>query len=308
MKSLREQLRSARLISFANVARSIGYSRRRDAIDARFPFPAADATPRPAGALESAEPAPGGARFRFAAAELEVRFLAPDLLFAGWNGAGMLPSFAVAQSEWPLVDAELTRSDDGWSLKSGELELRVSAAGILRYFTASGRLLREEQPPVRKGEGWTQSSSLTAEEHIYGLGTRAAPLDRRRPGFDRQEGAAGSPVTYRFWNRDPGGAYGPGADPLYICMPVYLSLRDTECVLVFHDTTFDGSLTLGSDIRVSTFPVGVRYSRRGAPRFPGLPGARASPRRSAPGHRPHARVPDAHLRRIDFWRPRRFLR
>ncbi|HEY9593238.1 MAG TPA: glycoside hydrolase family 31 protein, partial [Spirochaetia bacterium] len=107
---------------------------------------------------------------------------------------------------------------------------------------------------------------------VWGLGERAAPLDRRRSGGARgEQGHAGAvltapdgpaaraggtgegdraaapAVTYRFWNRDPGGAYNPGTDPIYITMPVYLVAGDAGCHLVFHDTSFDGSITLGSD-------------------------------------------------------------
>jgi alpha-glucosidase len=262
-------------------------------MEVRFPFPAVEETPHPAGALVSAEPAPGGAHFTFENAALTVRFLAPDLLFAGWNGAAMLPSHALAKTDWPAVDAQLSRADDGWSVKSRELELRVSAAGVLRYLGATGRLLREEQAPERRGQGWSQSSALAADECVYGLGTRAAPLNRRRAGFNpTREGAAGA--VYRFWNRDPGGAYGPGDDPLYICMPAYLSVNDAGSLLVFHDTTFDGALALASGAEVSFTGGPCRsYIAAGTPesilrRFTELTGRPPLPPRWALGYQ-HSR-------------------
>jgi alpha-glucosidase len=50
--------------------------------------------------------------------------------------------------------------------------------------------------------------------------------------------------VYRLWNTDPGRPFGPGDDPLYITMPVQLVVSDAATHLVFHDTSWDGSVTL----------------------------------------------------------------
>ena len=254
MKSLGDLIKSLRLISFPTMMRAVAYSRQRDAADTRFPAPPADETPRPAGTVVSVEPTADGARVRLTSAELSARFLAPDLLFLGWNGAEMLPSYAVAREAWPGARAAVARDGEEWSVKSTALELRISVSGHLRHL-AAGRLLREEDAPTRIGTGWSQAAAIGADDAVYGLGLRAAPLDRRAGNGDGDGGAVGdgraqSGVTYRFWNEDPNGAYGPGKDPIYITMPVYLVAGDAGCHLVFHDTTFDGSITL--DANVST--------------------------------------------------------
>ena len=55
---------------------------------------------------------------------------------------------------------------------------------------------------------------------IYGMGERAASIDLRGG-------------TFRLWNRDPGGSYQRGDDPLY------LSQRFPKGDLIFYENSFD---------------------------------------------------------------------
>ncbi|WP_347566231.1 hypothetical protein [Scytonema sp. UIC 10036] len=41
------------------------------------------------------------------------------------------------------------------------------------------------------------------------------------------------PKTYRMWNYDAAGIYGPGSDPMYLCIPVYLGLHSFGSYLNF---------------------------------------------------------------------------
>jgi len=258
-KTLHDQLVGARMIGLGNTLRSIFYPARRDRIERRFAPAPVDAHARPAGKPLSAEQTPNGARIQFENARLAVRFLAPDCVQMCWDGDETLPSYGIAKSEWPATETRFSETSAGWSVHGAALHVSVSRDGIIRYHDAAGRGLREELPVVQAGDGWSQHA-LTAEgECLYGLGGRAAPINRARGGK--------ATASYRFWNRDPGGAYGPGDDPLYICMPVYLSLRDEDCLLVFHDTSFDGTITIDNGIDVA-FAGGPRrtYLISGTPR------------------------------------------
>jgi hypothetical protein len=75
----------------------------------------------------------------------------------------MSPSWAVARTEWPGCALSRERIDGGWRFDSG-----------------ARRLLREEDPTVRRGNSWAQKAKLPAEAGIYGLGSRFSPLDKRR--------------------------------------------------------------------------------------------------------------------------------
>jgi alpha-glucosidase len=114
-------------------------------------------------------------------------------------------------------------------------------------------VLRRELPPrwwepVDGGPArWTQRSEVAADARFFGLGGRAAG-PRLRDG------------TYRLWNTDPGRPFGPGDDPLYITMPVQMVVADAATHLVFHDSSWDGTVTL----REGEEGAGSGHDRAGA--------------------------------------------
>ncbi|WP_431041002.1 glycoside hydrolase family 31 protein [Streptomyces sp. P1-3] len=78
---------------------------------------------------------------------------------------------------------------------------------------------------------WVQRSEVAADAAVFGLGGRSA-------GPRLRDGA------YRLWNTDPGGSFEPGDDPLYLTMPVQLVVADAGTHLIFHDNSWDGTVTL----------------------------------------------------------------
>lgn len=72
---------------------------------------------------------------------------------------------------------------------------------------------------------------MPADARFFGLGGRAS-------GPRLRDGA------YRLWNTDPGRAFAPGDDPLYLTMPVQWVVSDAGTHLVFHDSTWDGTVLL----------------------------------------------------------------
>ncbi|MBN2549421.1 MAG: hypothetical protein JXB15_09705 [Anaerolineales bacterium] len=231
MNILRKALLSAKTIGLKNSLLAIQNARRRDQLEARYPLIEPEANPQSPGSLVSAQAIPAGGSFQFTHLPLEVRFLQPDFLFIAWGGAQMLPSYAVVQADWPDIESDLQQTEDGWWLHSGALALHISTMGELRLYNPQGDLLRHDAPPIQQGAAWSQRTPLPAEAHIYGLGERSHQLNLR-------------PGTYRFWNSEAGGTYGLGADPLYICMPLYLCLQETACYLVFYDNVYDATLHL----------------------------------------------------------------
>ncbi|MGH3658433.1 MAG: glycoside hydrolase family 31 protein, partial [Micromonosporaceae bacterium] len=108
---------------------------------------------------------------------------------------------------------------------------------------------------------------LTPDAMVLGLGGRAAGLDRR-------------PGHYRLWNRDPGGSYTYGDDPLSMCLPVSLTVTETGSHLAFHDNSFEGSVAIGDNLVMRLSGGPLRYYV-----FPGPP-ARALDRYTALTGRP----------------------
>ncbi len=109
------------------------------------------------------------------------------------------------------------------------MRVLVQAQGVVRYYDAGNRLLREDLPPSQslnpEAPAWSGISRLYPEECIYGLGEQTSPLNRRG-------------TTCRMWNTDPMGAYKPGDDPLYMPMPVYLGLHRNGSYLIFYENSY----------------------------------------------------------------------
>jgi alpha-glucosidase len=184
-------------------------------------------------------PGPGGGLVRFTRSELRITVAVNGAVFWAWDGAGPEPSYALAgHAPKPDPRAVLEPEKNGaWRVVSERVTVVVSRNGAVEVRTPGGVTLRRDLPPrwwEPDGEGparWMQRSEVAADARFFGLGGRASGV-RLRDG------------TYRLWNTDPGLSFGPGDDPLYITMPVQMVVADTATHLVFHDSTWDGTVTL----------------------------------------------------------------
>lgn len=245
----RDLVRSVRMVGSANGLRAVRSAWRRQRTDARdLPRRGAERARVP-GPAQGVEPLPGGGVVRFTRSSLRVRVGVGGAVFCGWDGAEPEPSYGLWGSPrtesgggCPAVDTrvELEPDKDGWRVVSERVTVLVSRHGAVEFRTPGGVLLRRDLPPrwwdpAGREPGdrtrWVQRSETAADASVYGLGGRAS-------GPRLREG------SYRLWNTDPGGAFGPGDDPLYITMPVQLVVADAGCHLIFHDNTWDGHVTL----------------------------------------------------------------
>ncbi|MGW0704850.1 glycoside hydrolase family 31 protein [Streptomyces sp. NPDC002643] len=212
--------------------------RRRRADAAGLPVRGAERARVP-GTVLDVEAGPGGGTVRFSRSELRVTVDVNGAVFWGWDGASPEPSYALA-GRCPEPDPRAVLEPDkdgGWRVVAERVTVVVSRHGAIEVRTPGGVALRRDLPPrwwepVGGGEArWMQRSEVAADARFFGLGGRAA-------GPRLREG------TYRLWNTDPGHAFAPGDDPLYVTMPVQMVVADAATHLVFHDTTWDGSVTL----------------------------------------------------------------
>ncbi|MDJ1137169.1 glycoside hydrolase family 31 protein [Streptomyces iconiensis] len=252
------------------------------------------------GEAAGAEPGPGGGVVRFARSSLCVRVTVGGAVFLGWDGAEPEPSYALAGA-CPEPDPRAALEPDkdgGWRVVSERMLVIVSRHGAVEVRTPGGALLRRDLPPrwwegESAGTRWMQRSELPPDARFFGLGGRAAGM-RLRAG------------PYRLWNTDPG-PFSADEDPLYITMPVLLSVADAGTHLVFLDNSWDGTVALregveglGSghdrparcEVRMSGGPLRC-WVMAGAPSrvlhgWAALTGAPALPPRWALGHQ-HAR-------------------
>ncbi|MGW1979837.1 glycoside hydrolase family 31 protein [Streptomyces sp. NPDC001889] len=231
---------SVRTLAVWRTLRAARLAWRRRRIDARGLPAGGPERARVPGAVTGAEPLPGGGVVRFARSELRVCVVAGGAVFWGWDGAGPEPSYALAGAP-PAPDARASLEPDkdgGWRVVSERVTVEVSRHGAVEVRTPGGVVLRRELPPrwwepVRGGgpARWAQRSEVAADARFFGLGGRASG-PRLRNG------------TYRLWNTDPQGSFGPGDDPLSITMPVQLVVADAGTHLVFLDNSWEGRVIL----------------------------------------------------------------
>ncbi|QIQ05842.1 glycoside hydrolase family 31 protein [Streptomyces liangshanensis] len=235
----RELVRSMKVVGSVQGLRSVRSAWRQRRADARaLPVRGAERARVP-GQAAGARPEPGGGVVRFARAELRVCVTVGGAVFWGWDGAEALPSYALAGSPPdPDPRAELEPdTDGGWRVVSERVMVAVSRHGAVEIRTPGGVVLRRELPPrwwepVAGGVArWVQRAEVAADARFFGLGGRA-----RGPRL--------ADGTYRLWNTDPGGRFGPEDDPLYVTMPVQMVVADAGTHLAFVDNSWDGRVTL----------------------------------------------------------------
>jgi len=159
---------------------------------------------------------------------LEVKFLAPDLVRLSWDqGIPPIP-YAIAKSDWASVKLNYQVTEDEYILSSDQLTVAILSDGGIQFSSPDGMIIREELPPEFQGSQWIHRALLEPGESIFGLGERAATFNLRGG-------------KYGMWNTDPFGAYETGSDPLYLCIPVYLSLTSNYNHLVFYENSYPGT-------------------------------------------------------------------
>ena len=238
----RDLVRSVKAIGSAGAAQRVrtvrAAWRRRRADAAGLPQRGAERARVP-GPVRDVEPGPGGGVVRFSRSELRITVTVNGAVFWGWDGAAPEPSYALAGG-CPEPDPRAVLEPDkdgGWRVVAERVTVVVSRHGAIEVLTPGGVLLRRDLPPrwwepVGGGPArWMQRSEVAADARFFGLGGRASGA-RLRDG------------TYRLWNTDPGRPFGPGDDPLYVTMPVQLVVADAATHLMFHDTSWDGTVTL----------------------------------------------------------------
>jgi alpha-glucosidase len=241
------------------------YSRWKEKVERQIASPS-DSLNFVPGKLLRAEVVTSSIHFYFEQAELEICFLTSDLVRMNWK-PGLLPiPYAIARQEWAPIELQLEKTADGYivSSQSSEnatgLKIAVENNGGVKVSDITGSILREELPPEKSGERWTQRSQLRPEEAIYGLGERSMPLNLRlAKEITKKHEVTQTPKSFRMWNYDAAGQYDAGADPMYLCIPTYMGLHNQGSYLIFYENSFDARFTFG-EVATAIFEGGaLRY-------------------------------------------------
>jgi alpha-glucosidase len=135
----------------------------------------------------------------------------------------------------------LTVKDDGKAIVASTSAVRVRVEKDplrLVFLDAAGDVLSEDAPGrtmALRGGGFRVEKTMPDDEHYYGLGDKAGPLDRRDLAFTN-------------WNTDAY-AWQESTDPLYKTIPFFLGLRKGRAHGIFVDNTWRSWFDFGKQAR-----------------------------------------------------------
>ncbi|MGC8609689.1 MAG: glycoside hydrolase family 31 protein, partial [Thermoplasmata archaeon] len=135
----------------------------------------------------------------------------------------------------PEMPVEILNESGGFTIQDN----KAVSAGISIEFSDSGILIRDkdgmeiEKSKVEVSGGFIKHSyNIYKNEHLYGTGERALPLDLKGHAC-------------RLWNHDANGSYGPDSDPLYLNVPIILHALNGKFFLRFYANAGDGYIDAG---------------------------------------------------------------
>ncbi len=172
--------------------------------------------------------------------QVQVSVLAADLIRVRVSFAKPIPtkdhSWAIARNDWSPTRWSITETAEAVVISTDEIEVLVRRMPLLIEFRDAkthAPINSDEQPMAYDAKGLLKnmlfdpsagmfvaaSKKLGFDEHFYGLGEKAARLDKRRSSFIN-------------WNSDTPG-YTEGKDPIYQTIPFYIGLTGPHCLRNF---------------------------------------------------------------------------
>ena len=177
--------------------------------------------------------------------QVQVTVLAPDLvrIRASFSKpiAARDHSWAIAKTDWTMPRWSLSETIAAVVITTEEIEVVVHRSPLLIEFRDAKThsfINADEQPMAYDAKGLLkeimfdpQAGTFIAaakkvgfDEHFYGLGEKAARLDKRRSAFVN-------------WNSDTPG-YTEGKDPIYQTVPFYTGLQKGSAYGILFDNSY----------------------------------------------------------------------
>ncbi len=184
--------------------------------------------------------------------QVQITPLAPDLVRVRAVFGKSLPakdhSWAIAKTGWDTPRWTFQESPDSLVIKTDELEVVIKRSPLLIEFrdVRTRTLINADQQPMaydakglmvermfdpKAGQFIAAAKKFGFDEHFYGLGEKAARLDKRRSSFVN-------------WNSDTPG-YVEGTDPIYQTVPFYIGLRQGTAYGIFFDNSYRSYFDFG---------------------------------------------------------------
>src|SRR5215475_12493160 len=146
--------------------------------------------------------------------QVQITVLAPGLIRVRASYRKPLPqrdhSWAIAKTQWMSPSLKVSETSDAIAITTDELQIVVRRSPLIVEFrdAKNGKTINADERPMMFDTKTTRiaaAKKLGFDEHFYGLGEKAARLDKRR-GF------------FVNWNSDTPG-YVEGRDPIYQTIP-----------------------------------------------------------------------------------------
>jgi alpha-glucosidase len=184
--------------------------------------------------------------------QVRLTVLAPDLIRVRAAFGKPVPardhSWAVAKDDWTTPRWTVNETADAVTVATDEIEVVVRRSPLLVEFrdARTHQIINADERPMaydaqgklagmmfdpKAGAFVAASKKLGFDEHFYGLGEKAARLDKRRSFFVN-------------WNSDTPG-YTEGKDPIYQTIPFYLGLQRGAAYGIFFDNSFRSYFDFG---------------------------------------------------------------
>src|SRR5713226_10449330 len=132
--------------------------------------------------------------------------------------------------------SQLNETFDSFIVSTSELQVIVNRSPLVIEFrdAKTGRTINADARPMAfdpNGSTVAAAKKLGFDEHFYGLGEKAARLDKRRGAFVN-------------WNSDTPG-YVEGRDPIYQTVPFYIGLQNGAAYGIFFDNSYRSYFDFG---------------------------------------------------------------
>ncbi|HWY70629.1 MAG TPA: TIM-barrel domain-containing protein [Terriglobales bacterium] len=198
------------------------------------------APPVTLGAVSASHQLPNGVEIASENGRLQITVLQNDVIRVRATRGSEFPqrySYAVlavpAGVQSAAAKAQVRDAPDRIELSTGSLQVRVDRRdSTISFLAADGTPISRDAASITwQGETFTVTKSMPEDEHYYGLGDKAGPLDHRNQAFT-------------MWNTDAY-AWQESTDPLYKTLGFLVALRKGTSYGILLDNTYRQHWDLG---------------------------------------------------------------
>lgn len=171
--------------------------------------------------------------------KVAVTVLSPGIVRVRLAPEGVFPpprSWDVPRpaDDFPQTPFDLIEQDDSLLLDTGAFSIRIDRDPCrIAFQDGEDRTFAADAAAMTWSAGGVACAKrIDPDEHFFGFGERTGPLDK-----------LGRELVN--WTTDPGHFHGPGTDPMYIAIPVFLSVRPGLAYGVFFNNTWRSRFDMG---------------------------------------------------------------